>query len=126
MPRSDNYKGENGGIPPLVRGFSVEPLIPRCGTPRDENALRCHASGNCRPPLDKGGLEGGFGSPALFTHPALRTSPPWEGIFWREMNSLNHDQIQQFIDEGFVRLDEAFPRDLADKGREVLWKHTGC
>jgi len=42
------------------------------------------------------------------------------------MNSLNHDQIQQFIDEGFVRLDEAFPRDLADQGREVLWKHTGC
>ena len=42
------------------------------------------------------------------------------------MNSLNKDQIQQFIEEGFVRLDEAFPRDLADKGREILWKDTGC
>ena len=25
------------------------------------------------------------------------------------MNSLNNEQIQQFIEEGFVRLDEAFP-----------------
>src|SRR5262245_37917002 len=42
------------------------------------------------------------------------------------MNSLNRDQVQQFIEEGFVRLNEAFPRDLADEGREILWKHTGC
>ena len=42
------------------------------------------------------------------------------------MNSLSNNQILQFIDEGFVRLDEAFPRDLADQGRKVLWKHTGC
>jgi len=42
------------------------------------------------------------------------------------MNSLSNDQILQFIDEGFVRLNEAFPRDLADEGRKVLWKHTGC
>ena len=25
------------------------------------------------------------------------------------MNSLNNEQIQQFIEEGFVRLDKAFP-----------------
>jgi len=42
------------------------------------------------------------------------------------MNSSNSDQIRQFIEEGFVRLDKAFPRDLADKGREILWKDTGC
>src|SRR3954449_10704960 len=42
------------------------------------------------------------------------------------MNSLNSNQIQQFIEEGFVRLDKAFPRDLADKGREILWRDTGC
>jgi phytanoyl-CoA dioxygenase PhyH len=42
------------------------------------------------------------------------------------MNSLNHDQILQFIEEGFVRLDKAFPRDLADEGRAILWRHTGC
>ncbi len=42
------------------------------------------------------------------------------------MNSLNNDQIQQFIEEGFVRLDKAFPRDLADEGRAILWRHTGC
>jgi len=42
------------------------------------------------------------------------------------MNSLNRDQIRQFIEQGFVRLDQAFPRDLADKGREILWRDTGC
>ena len=42
------------------------------------------------------------------------------------MNSLNSDQIQQFIQEGFVRRDKAFPRELADKGRAILWRHTGC
>ena len=42
------------------------------------------------------------------------------------MNSLNNEQIQQFIEEGYVRLDEAFPRDLADEGRAILWRHTGC
>ena len=42
------------------------------------------------------------------------------------MNSLNNEQIQQFIEEGFVRLDQAFPRDLADEGRAILWRHTGC
>jgi hypothetical protein len=42
------------------------------------------------------------------------------------MNSLNSDQIQQFIEDGFVRLDNAFPRELADEGRAILWRHTGC
>jgi len=42
------------------------------------------------------------------------------------MNSLNRDQIRQFIEQGFVRLDQAFPRALADKGREILWRDTGC
>jgi hypothetical protein len=34
--------------------------------------------------------------------------------------------IEEFIDQGFVRIDEAFPRDLADAAREVLWRDTGC
>jgi hypothetical protein len=42
------------------------------------------------------------------------------------MNSLNKDQIQQFIEEGFVRVDQAFPRELADQGRAILWSQTGC
>ena len=35
-------------------------------------------------------------------------------------------QIAQFIDDGFVRLDGAFPREVADAGRAILWRDTGC
>ena len=34
--------------------------------------------------------------------------------------------IEQFIADGFVRLDEAFPRAFADEARRILWKATGC
>jgi hypothetical protein len=34
--------------------------------------------------------------------------------------------IRQFIEEGFVRIDQAFPRKLADEGRAILWRDTGC
>ncbi|MFO7178661.1 MAG: phytanoyl-CoA dioxygenase [Pseudomonadota bacterium] len=33
--------------------------------------------------------------------------------------------IERFIVEGFVRIDEAFPRDLADACRQILWLATG-
>jgi hypothetical protein len=39
---------------------------------------------------------------------------------------LSDAQIQQFIHDGFVRIDSAFPRDLADQGRSILWRDTGC
>jgi hypothetical protein len=39
---------------------------------------------------------------------------------------LSRGQIDQFIEQGYVRLDHAFPRDLADKGRDLLWPDTGC
>ncbi len=42
------------------------------------------------------------------------------------MKSLDKVHIQQFIENGFVRLDHAFPRQLADEGRELLWRDTGC
>jgi hypothetical protein len=42
------------------------------------------------------------------------------------MPTLARKQIRQFIEEGFVRIDEAFPRKLADEGRAILWKDTGC
>ena len=35
-------------------------------------------------------------------------------------------QIEQFISGGFVRVDQAFPRELADAARAILWKATGC
>lgn len=36
--------------------------------------------------------------------------------------ALSDAQVQAFIDDGFVRIDEAFPRHLADEGRAILWR----
>ncbi|WP_438014082.1 phytanoyl-CoA dioxygenase family protein [Sorangium sp. So ce315] len=41
------------------------------------------------------------------------------------MTGLSHAQIERFITEGFVRIDAAFARDLADEGRAILWRDTG-
>ena len=35
-------------------------------------------------------------------------------------------QIEQFVMDGFIRVDRAFPSGLADEAREILWKATGC
>jgi len=37
-------------------------------------------------------------------------------------NILNQKQIQSFISEGFVRIDNAFSSDLALEARNILWK----
>jgi hypothetical protein len=42
------------------------------------------------------------------------------------MRALSDDQIQQFIQDGFIRIDQAFPRELADEARTILWRDTGC
>jgi hypothetical protein len=34
-------------------------------------------------------------------------------------------QIEQFITDGFVRIDRAFPREQAAAARAILWKATG-
>ena len=39
---------------------------------------------------------------------------------------LSAAEISCFIADGFVRLDEAFPRSLADQCRAFLWQQTGC
>ncbi|RKP46864.1 phytanoyl-CoA dioxygenase family protein [Trinickia fusca] len=39
---------------------------------------------------------------------------------------LDDTQIQHFIRNGFVRIERAFPRDLAEKARAILWRDTGC
>ena len=39
---------------------------------------------------------------------------------------LGEAQVEQFIRDGFVRIAEAFPRSLADEGRAILWRDTGC
>lgn len=39
---------------------------------------------------------------------------------------LGAAHIARFIDEGFVRLDDAFPAELAAECRARLWRDTGC
>jgi hypothetical protein len=39
---------------------------------------------------------------------------------------LSAAQIEQFIHDGFVKIEAAFARDLADQGRAILWGETGC
>src|SRR5690606_25306471 len=39
---------------------------------------------------------------------------------------LTAGQIAAFIDQGFVRIDGAFPAALADEARQILWRDTGC
>ncbi|MBZ4400134.1 MULTISPECIES: phytanoyl-CoA dioxygenase family protein [unclassified Myxococcus] len=39
---------------------------------------------------------------------------------------LSASQLQQFIEQGFVRLDDAFPKEVAAEARALLWKDTGC
>lgn len=39
---------------------------------------------------------------------------------------LSHAQIEQFIRDGYIKIEAAFPRELADQGRLILWRETGC
>lgn len=39
--------------------------------------------------------------------------------------SLDDIQIQEFIQKGFVRIDEAFSAEVAQQGRAILWADTG-
>jgi len=39
---------------------------------------------------------------------------------------LTPEQIERFITDGFVRLDDAVPRDLVDACRAILWAAAGC
>jgi hypothetical protein len=39
---------------------------------------------------------------------------------------LSDGQIQQFVTDGFVKLESAFPRELADQARAILWTDSGC
>lgn len=39
---------------------------------------------------------------------------------------LTPAQKDQFLDDGFVRIDRAFPRDIAAQARDLLWRDSGC
>jgi hypothetical protein len=44
----------------------------------------------------------------------------------RTSSVLSDARIWQFIHDGFVKIQGAFPRELADEGRSILWRDTGC
>jgi hypothetical protein len=39
---------------------------------------------------------------------------------------LSDEQVRQFIEDGFIRVDRAFPRQIADTGQAALWEAVGC
>lgn len=39
---------------------------------------------------------------------------------------LTPAQIDAFITDGFVRIDNAFPRELAEQAAAILWRDAGC
>src|SRR5215813_5831543 len=41
-------------------------------------------------------------------------------------SALSDAQIRRFIHDGFVKIERAFPRELADLSRSILWRDTGC
>jgi hypothetical protein len=43
-----------------------------------------------------------------------------------QRNGLSAAHVDQFIHEGFVRIDAAFPRDVAEACRALLWRASGC
>ncbi|TCR62190.1 phytanoyl-CoA dioxygenase family protein [Bosea sp. BK604] len=40
--------------------------------------------------------------------------------------ALSDAQITHFIESGFVKIEAAFPRALAEKCRAILWRQSGC
>jgi hypothetical protein len=40
--------------------------------------------------------------------------------------TLSAAQINQLVQDGFLKIDDAFPRELADEARAILWRDTGC
>jgi hypothetical protein len=40
--------------------------------------------------------------------------------------ALSDAQIEDFIRDGFVRIDNAFPRELADEARAIMWRDLPC
>lgn len=39
---------------------------------------------------------------------------------------LSDEQVRRFIEDGFIRVDRAFPREIADTGLPALWEAIGC
>src|SRR5688572_29895283 len=42
------------------------------------------------------------------------------------MEQLSTEQIIKFINDGFVKIEDAFPSEVADECRAILWQVTQC
>ena len=42
------------------------------------------------------------------------------------MHQLSNEQLNNFIKDGYVKIDQAFSREIADDCRALLWKATKC
>lgn len=56
---------------------------------------------------------------------------PSDGRFAPQTHIVMHEildinQIQQFIHQGFIRIENAFSSELAEEARNILWRDTGC
>jgi hypothetical protein len=64
---------------------------------------------------------------AVAARPKLDEQGGVEMIGDRERPSIpDVAQVRQFIEDGFIRLERAFPRELAEQASEILWRDTGC
>jgi hypothetical protein len=43
-----------------------------------------------------------------------------------QVRELTSTEVAAFIEQGFVRIEEAFPPKLAAEARSILWRDTGC
>lgn len=41
-------------------------------------------------------------------------------------HALSTAQLASFVADGFARIDNAFSREIAEEGRTILWRETGC
>ncbi|HVG52335.1 MAG TPA: phytanoyl-CoA dioxygenase [Xanthobacteraceae bacterium] len=41
-------------------------------------------------------------------------------------HALSKSQVRHFIDNGYVKIEDAFPRALADEARAILWRDMGA
>jgi phytanoyl-CoA dioxygenase PhyH len=39
---------------------------------------------------------------------------------------LTATELTAFIEQGFVKVEDAFPREVAEEARTILWRETGC
>jgi hypothetical protein len=51
---------------------------------------------------------------------------PRSTVVKEQVRELTSTEVTAFIEQGFVRIEEAFPRKLAAEARTILWRDTGC